>query len=207
MATKEQFTPDYRGKLPARSMHLHPWHTDSLRIKSCFGSLLLTRLARVPSGRCPSRAFQQFPTYNMDEIIAELGQHTKAPWTVQDMADACDQETYIELQGDHGSKPIAHLYTGFFAPDDEDRTAEEQEADAAEYEQNIRLITAAPELLQCVKSLNVACEDRLAELHEEVKQIGLARDDEEAADLNERITHYELLKKRATEAIDKVRGK
>jgi len=135
--------------------------------------------------------------------------HTPAPWTIEDESDSID--VFLELKGDFGIKPIAHLYTSFESDEYEYDTEEECLADFAEYEANAHLITAAPELLQCAKNLLMVCEDRISMLIEEETALdcGLLEEDGRCTrkDSDRRLEYYRLLKKDAKLAIAKATGR
>ena len=111
------------------------------------------------------------------------------------------------MKGDCGSKPIAHLYSAFHSPVHEYDSENGKLADQAEYEANARLIMAAPETWACTGSLLLVCEDRLADLQEELRLCGFSRDDEDAQEINASIEHYERLKRTAEAVLAKVAGR
>ncbi len=82
--------------------------------------------------------------------------HTLAPWTIENEGD--EHNVRLELKGDFGSKPIAHLYASFESDEYEYDTEEERLADRAEYQANARLIVAAPQLLAACEIAKESCE-------------------------------------------------
>lgn len=101
----------------------------------------------------------------MDKAYYTSSAHTPAPWTLEDESD--EDDVRLELKGDSGSKPIAHLYSCFHSPLREYESEEEELADYAEYAANACLIAAAPELLRKCTEYSGDCATRIEVIQDE----------------------------------------
>ncbi|HUY33158.1 MAG TPA: hypothetical protein VMV69_10280 [Pirellulales bacterium] len=132
--------------------------------------------------------------------------YTAGPWTLEE--EITDfHEIRLELKGDAGSKPIAEIYLSFAPAASFYDTLEEYEADLAEYAANARLIVAAPDMLTKLYEYSSDCQTRIDILRDEMKDLDLTEEDEDARDLMDQIGHWDATKRGVDALIANAEGR
>lgn len=95
--------------------------------------------------------------------------HTPGPWIVQNHNEICADNEHESF--------VAEVF---------DQTDE--------WKANARLIAAAPKMLKMLRRYASDCETRIEVLRDEMNEAGLTSEDEEAADLNDQVAHWQATK-------------
>jgi hypothetical protein len=122
--------------------------------------------------------------------------HSSGPWTLE------REDDRLELKGENGAKPLAHLYDSFYSEESEIEEGD-LERDAKEYAANAQLIVSAPVLLQVCREYAEACQTRIEVLEEEMEELGLVAGEPDARDLEEQIEYWTATKRGVEKSIEK----
>ena len=115
--------------------------------------------------------------------------HTAGPWQVTNIEHGSWQIHLEDLS------PLATVGDGT------------HEGDPETAEANARLIAAAPEMFEILQEYSNACYDRIAILREEMEELGLTEEDEDAADLMDQMGHWEAAKRGVDVLIARAEGR